>query len=108
MKRGTDGALGTPEFTKSYTVWDAVAGYAVNDHFDLRLNANNLFDKDYVAAINKSGYRYTPGAPRSLLLTANSASDPLACGERHGAGPLAARRLRIEGSPPCCCTSPTS
>jgi len=31
---------------------------------------NNLFDKDYVAAINKSGYRYTPGAPRSAKLTA--------------------------------------
>ena len=71
MKRGTDGAPGTPEFTKSYTVWDLVASYAINDHFDLRLNANNVFDKDYVAAINKSGYRYTPGAPRSLLLTAN-------------------------------------
>ena len=31
----------------------------------------NLFDKSYVAAINKSGYRYTPGAPRSAMLTAN-------------------------------------
>lgn len=71
MKRGTDGAPGTPEFTKSYTVWDLVASYAINEHLDLRLNANNVFDKDYVAAINKSGYRYTPGAPRSLLLTAN-------------------------------------
>jgi catecholate siderophore receptor len=71
MKRGTDGAPGTPEFTKSYTVWDLVASYAVTERFDLQLNANNLFDKDYVAAINKSGYRYTPGAPRSLLLTAN-------------------------------------
>ncbi len=71
MKRGTDGAPGTPDFTKSYTVWDLVASYAVTERFDLRLNAYNLFDKGYVAAINKSGYRYTPGAPRSLLLTAN-------------------------------------
>jgi catecholate siderophore receptor len=31
----------------------------------------NIFDKDYVAAINKSGYRYTPGTPRSVALTAN-------------------------------------
>jgi catecholate siderophore receptor len=30
-----------------------------------------VFDKDYVAAINKSGYRYTPGAPRSAMLTLN-------------------------------------
>src|SRR3546814_1560774 len=71
MKRGTDGAPGTPEFVKSHTVWDLVASYAFSKDFDLRLNAYNLFDKDYVAAINKSGYRYTPGAPRSVLLTAN-------------------------------------
>ena len=63
--------MGTPAFVQSYTVWDAVLTYPVNDHFELRLNVNNVFDKDYVAAINKSGYRYTPGAPRSVLLTAN-------------------------------------
>ncbi|MBN6149485.1 catecholate siderophore receptor Fiu [Xanthomonas sp. AmX2] len=71
MKRGTDGAVGTPAFVKSYTVWDAVLSYPINDHFDLRLNVYNVFDKDYVAGINKSGFRYTPGAPRSALLTAN-------------------------------------
>jgi catecholate siderophore receptor len=31
----------------------------------------NLFDEDYVASINKSGYRYIPGTPRSAMLTAN-------------------------------------
>lgn len=70
MKRGTDGAIGTPALVKSYTVWDAVVTYPINDHFDLRLNVYNVFDKDYVAAINKSGFRYTPGAPRSAMLTA--------------------------------------
>ncbi|WP_369980335.1 catecholate siderophore receptor Fiu [Xanthomonas bundabergensis] len=70
MKRGTDGAVGTPALVKSYTVWDAVVTYPINDHFDLRLNVYNVFDKDYVAAINKSGFRYTPGAPRSAMLTA--------------------------------------
>jgi catecholate siderophore receptor len=69
--RGTDGAVGTPAFTKSYTVYDAVASYEVNDHLVLRLNAYNLFDKQYVAAINKSGYRYTPGTPRTFLLSAD-------------------------------------
>jgi catecholate siderophore receptor len=43
----------------------------VNKHFDIQLNVYNLFDKEYVAAINKSGYRYTPGTPRSAMLTAN-------------------------------------
>jgi catecholate siderophore receptor len=71
MKRGTDGAIGTPAFVKSYTVWDAVVTYPFNENFDLRLNAYNLFDKEYVAGINKSGYRYSPGAPRTFTLTAN-------------------------------------
>ncbi len=71
MHRGTDGAVGTPAFTKSYTVYDAVASYAINEHLVLRLNAYNLFDKQYVAAINKSGYRYTPGTPRTFLFSAD-------------------------------------
>ncbi len=71
LKRGSDGAVGTPTHTDAYWVFDAVASYRVDQYLDLRLNLYNLFDKDYVAAINKSGYRYTPGAPRSAMLTAN-------------------------------------
>ncbi|MET3652375.1 catecholate siderophore receptor Fiu [Dyella japonica] len=71
MLRGTDGAIGTPAYTKAYWVFDAFASYPINKNFDLRLNLYNLFDKDYVAAINKSGYRYTPGTPRSAMITAN-------------------------------------
>lgn len=71
LHRGTDGAIGTPAYTKSWTVYDAVASYAINDRLVLRLNGYNLFDKEYVAAINKSGYRYTPGAPRTVLLSAD-------------------------------------
>ncbi|MEG2902830.1 MAG: TonB-dependent receptor, partial [Massilia sp.] len=71
MLRGTDGAKGTPAFVKSYTVYDAVASYAINDNLVLRLNAYNLFDKQYVAAINKSGYRYTPGTPRTFMFSAD-------------------------------------
>lgn len=70
MKRGSDGAVGTPTFVNSFWVFDAVASYDVSDRLSLRLNVNNLFDKAYVAGINKSGYRYTPGAPRYALLTA--------------------------------------
>lgn len=71
LKRGTDGAVGTPAYTKAYWVFDAMASYPVNRHVDLQLNVYNLFDKDYVAAINKSGYRYTPATPRSAMLSAN-------------------------------------
>ncbi|SEL76961.1 catecholate siderophore receptor [Pseudoxanthomonas sp. GM95] len=71
MHRGTDGAVGTPAFTKSYTVYDAVASYDISRNVTVRLNGYNLFDKEYVAAINKSGYRYTPGTPRTFLLSAD-------------------------------------
>ncbi len=71
LKRGTDGAIGTPAYTDAYWVFDAMASYPINQHFSLQLNFYNLFNKSYVAAINKSGYRYTPGSPRSAMLTAN-------------------------------------
>lgn len=71
LARGTDGAVGTPAYADSYWVFDAMASYPINKHIDLRLNVYNLGDKDYVQAINKSGYRYTPGTPRSGSLTAN-------------------------------------
>jgi catecholate siderophore receptor len=71
LRRGTDGAVGTPAQIDSYWVADAMASYPINKHIDLRLNVYNIADKEYVAAINKSGYRYTPGQPLSGSLTAN-------------------------------------
>lgn len=71
LLRGTDGAIGTPAYTDSYWVFDAMASYRVNRNLDIRLNVYNLGDERYVASINKSGYRYTPGTPRSASLSAN-------------------------------------
>jgi catecholate siderophore receptor len=71
MKRGTDSAIGTPAATDAYWVFDAMASCPLNSHVDLQLNLYNLFDKHYIAAINKSGYRYVPGTPRAAMLTAN-------------------------------------
>lgn len=71
LKRGTDGAVGTPNFTDAYWVFDAMASYRINKNADIQLNFYNLFDKEYVGAINKSGYRYFPGTPRSVRVTAN-------------------------------------
>lgn len=73
LKRGSDGAVGTPAFADSYWVFNAMASYRVTPNLDLQLNVYNLTDEDYVASINKSGYRYTPGVPRSVRLTANLA-----------------------------------
>ncbi|MRV75421.1 catecholate siderophore receptor Fiu [Duganella sp. FT92W] len=71
LLRGTDGAVGTPAYADAYWVVNAMAAYPVTRNIELQLNINNVFDKDYIQAINKSGYRYTPGAPRSGSLTAN-------------------------------------
>jgi catecholate siderophore receptor len=71
MKRGSDGAVGTPSYVESYWVFDTMASYRINKNVEIQLNVFNLFDKNYVAAINKSGYRYTPGVERSARLTAN-------------------------------------
>ncbi len=71
MKRGSDGAVGTPAIVKSYVVIDGVASYQLTERVQLQLNAYNLLDKQYIAAINKSGYRYTPGTPQTFRLAAN-------------------------------------
>lgn len=71
LLRGESSAVGTPKYANSYWVFDAMAAYKVNKNLDLQLNLYNLADKAYVAAINRSGYRYTPGTPRALALTAN-------------------------------------
>lgn len=71
LLRGTDGAVGTPAYAKSYWVGDLMASYELTKNIDLRLNVYNVADEEYVASINKSGYRYTPGTPRSASLTAN-------------------------------------
>ncbi|WP_312936402.1 TonB-dependent siderophore receptor [Pseudomonas sp.] len=56
----------------SYAVTDLMAGYRVNEHLDLQLNANNVFDRTYYSSIANSisygGDSY--GAPRNLMLTA--------------------------------------
>lgn len=73
LKRGTDSAVGTPAYTDSYWTFNGMASYTPRavKNLSLQLNVYNLFNKSYVSAINKSGYRYTPGVPRSFRLTAS-------------------------------------
>ena len=73
LHRGTDGAVGTPSYVDAYWVIDAMASYRIKKNVDLQFNVYNLTSENYVAAINKSGYRYTPGAPRAYRLAANFA-----------------------------------
>uniref|UniRef100_UPI003FA78A1B TonB-dependent receptor domain-containing protein n=1 Tax=Salmonella enterica TaxID=28901 RepID=UPI003FA78A1B len=57
--------------TSDYWVADAMLAYEVSKNFSLQLNVYNLFDKEYIAAINNGGSRYVPGVERNALLTAN-------------------------------------
>lgn len=71
MKKSNDGNVTGPATIEGYWVFDAMATYQVNKNVSLKFNVNNLFDKDYVASINRGGNRYFPGAERSYRLTAN-------------------------------------
>lgn len=72
LLRGTDSnALGTPKKTEAYWLVDAMASYAINKTVELQFNVTNLFNKQYAASINKSGYRYIPGGTRAVALTGN-------------------------------------
>lgn len=54
---------------KSYTLYDAMLGYRINEALALRLNATNLSDKDYVDTVG--GGHYIPGAGRTWMLSAD-------------------------------------
>jgi catecholate siderophore receptor len=56
-----------------YWVVDLMASYSLTDNVTVQLNGYNLTDELYVAALNNSGARYSPGPPRSALLTVNFA-----------------------------------
>ncbi len=53
----------------AYWVADAMLQYAVNRDTTVRLNINNLADKDYISTLNNSGARVTLGAPRTFVLS---------------------------------------
>jgi len=55
---------------KSFIRYDAAVFFRASDALQLQLNVENLFDKHYMASAN-SDTNISPGAPRSLYLTAN-------------------------------------
>jgi catecholate siderophore receptor len=56
------------QIAPSYWLYSAMVSYEVNHHLTLRLNVNNLTDKEYVDRVG--GGHYIPGAGRSAVLTA--------------------------------------
>lgn len=65
------GAAGNLPNVPSYWVADAMVAYQLTDKISLRLNVYNLFDDEYLMAVNNGGGRLALGAPRSAALTAN-------------------------------------
>ncbi|MEE4128764.1 TonB-dependent siderophore receptor [Pseudomonas viridiflava] len=49
----------------SYTVFDLLAFYKINEHVKLKLDVKNVFDKDYEEGAFGNVYAY-PGAPRTV------------------------------------------
>ncbi len=67
----TVGGTGNVPNVPSFWVADAMVGYELSETVNLQLNVYNLFDKDYLNALNNGGGRLALGAPRSAMLTAN-------------------------------------
>jgi catecholate siderophore receptor len=67
----TVGGTGNVPNIPSSWVADAMVAYQLTDKVNLRLNIYNLFDKEYLTALNNGGGRLALGAPRSAALTAN-------------------------------------
>lgn len=58
----------TPQ-APDYWVVDAMLSYVIGEHLTVQLNGYNLADELYVASLNNGGSRYSPGAPRSAVLS---------------------------------------
>ncbi len=67
----TVGGTGNVPSIPSSWVADAMVAYQLTDKVSLRLNIYNLFDKEYLMALNNGGGRLALGLPRSAALTAN-------------------------------------
>lgn len=52
-----------------YTLYDAMLRYRVNQHWDVTLNGNNLFDKTYYRTVSSSANGNYYGEPRNFMLT---------------------------------------
>jgi catecholate siderophore receptor len=53
----------------SYWIGSGMVSYEASKHLTLRLNVNNLTDREYIASLNNNGYRVNLGAPRTFLVT---------------------------------------
>jgi outer membrane receptor for ferric coprogen and ferric-rhodotorulic acid len=52
-----------------YAVWNTLVDYQVDEHWNVALNGNNLFDKKYYQTVGTSTYGNVYGDPRNFMLT---------------------------------------
>ena len=52
-----------------YAVASLMARYRINSHWDVQLNANNLFDRTYYTRLGGTNTYNTYGDPRNFQLT---------------------------------------
>lgn len=52
-----------------YAIWNALLDYRVDDHWNVTLNGNNLFDKKYYETVGTSTYGNYYGEPRNFMVT---------------------------------------
>lgn len=60
-----------PRQSPSFWLFNTMLSYPVAKDVIVRLNVNNVFDRQYVQAANNNGARFNPGAPRAYLLSAD-------------------------------------
>ncbi|MDH0730013.1 TonB-dependent receptor [Pseudomonas sichuanensis] len=52
-----------------YTIWNGLVEYRIDEHWDVTLNGNNLFDKKYYETVGGATYGNSYGEPRNFMLT---------------------------------------
>ncbi|MNP61826.1 Fe(3+)-pyochelin receptor precursor [compost metagenome] len=52
-----------------YAIWNAMVDYRIDEHWNVALNGNNLFDKKYYQTVGTSTYGNYYGDPRNFMLT---------------------------------------
>jgi catecholate siderophore receptor len=71
VSRRDNNTPAVPRQSPSFWLFNAMVSYPVTKTIIVRLNVNNLFDREYVQAANNNGARFNPGAPRAYLLSAD-------------------------------------
>ena len=68
---GTDLSTQNVPIIEAETVVDLMARYDLTKAVSVQLNVYNLLDEDYIATLNNSGARLTPGQPLTGYLSLN-------------------------------------